>query len=74
MAIGKRGLRSIVVDGVTYRWKVPRRQPYWDWFSGRFHFPVFFEGGGNMLDVHGVGTRQTTGFPVGSSLRKWSPT
>ena len=58
MAIGKLGLRLIVVDGVRYRWKISRRQPYHDGY-GDFHFPVFFEDGGNMLYVHGMGTRQT---------------
>jgi hypothetical protein len=70
MAVRKTGMRRIVVDGVEYLWKFPRRPSHFDWdcWGGCAALVQRPDRGGSVLFVrfpqHYPGVAAAVGFPV----------
>ena len=74
MAVRKTGMRRIVVDGVNYLWKFPRRPTHFDWdcWGGCAVVVQRPDRGGSVLFVrfpqHHPGVAAAVGYPVVSVL------
>jgi hypothetical protein len=74
MAVRKSGMRRIVVDGVEYLWKFPRRPSHFDWdcWGGCAALVQRPDRRGSVLCVrfpqHHPGVAAAVGFPVVSVL------